>query len=295
MPRRGDEPGRLSCAGETCPRRKGGSLDAFVSHGSGRTPSSPARPGMTLDEPQLLSRHEDGAELAMALWRFGSPLLALSSAPYGGGWGERHWILARPGRGVRRSPLPVRLPAGQGRSPDGSRRQPPGGDAVITLVLGGARSGKSEVAERIAAHLAGPITYLATLVPGGDPDLAARIEAHRARRPAGWRTVEAGAELPAVLRSVPGPVLVDALGPWVAASPGMTVDAGALCAALTGRAADTVVVSEEVGLGVHPATEDGRRFRDALGTLNQAVAAVADEVLFVVAGRILPLGPPGVR
>jgi adenosyl cobinamide kinase/adenosyl cobinamide phosphate guanylyltransferase len=75
----------------------------------------------------------------------------------------------------------------------------------------------------------------------------------------------------------------------------MTVDAGALCAVLTGRAADTVVVSEEVGLGVHPATEDGRRFRDALGTLNQAVAAVADEVLFVVAGRILPLGPPGVR
>jgi adenosyl cobinamide kinase/adenosyl cobinamide phosphate guanylyltransferase len=166
---------------------------------------------------------------------------------------------------------------------------------VITLVLGGARSGKSEVAERIAARLAGPITYLATMVPGGDPDLAARIEVHRARRPAGWRTVEAGAELPAVLRSVPGPVLVDALGPWVAAAPGMIVDAGALCAALTGRAADTVVVSEEVGLGVHPATEDGRRFRDALGALNQAVAAVADEVLFVVAGRVLPLGPPGVR
>ena len=69
-------------------------MDAFVSHGSGRTPSSPARPGMTLGEPQLLSRHEDGAELAMALWRFRSPLLALSSAPYGGGWGERHWVLA---------------------------------------------------------------------------------------------------------------------------------------------------------------------------------------------------------
>ena len=69
-------------------------MDAFVSHGSGRTPPSPGRPGMTLDEPQLLSRHEDGAELSMALWRFRSPLLALSSAPYGGGWGERHWILA---------------------------------------------------------------------------------------------------------------------------------------------------------------------------------------------------------
>ena len=165
---------------------------------------------------------------------------------------------------------------------------------MITLVLGGARSGKSAVAERVAARLPGPITYLATLTPG-DPDLAARIEAHRARRPAGWRTVEAGAELPAVLRSVPGPVLVDALGPWVAASPGMIVDAGALCAALTGRAADTVVVSEEVGLGVHPATESGRRFRDALGTLNQSVAAVADEVLLVVAGRTLRLDPPGGR
>ncbi len=164
---------------------------------------------------------------------------------------------------------------------------------MITFVLGGARSGKSEVAERIAARLPAPITYLATLVPGSDPDLDARIEAHRVRRPAGWRTVEAGAGLPAVLSSVPGSVLVDGLGPWVAASPGMAVDAGALCAALAGRHAGTVVVSEEAGLGVHPASEDGRRFRDALGTLNQSVAAVADEVLFVVAGRILRLDPPG--
>jgi adenosyl cobinamide kinase/adenosyl cobinamide phosphate guanylyltransferase len=166
---------------------------------------------------------------------------------------------------------------------------------VITLVLGGARSGKSEVAERIAARLPGPVTYLATLLPGDDPDLAERIEAHRARRPASWRTVEAGPQLPALLRAVPGSVLVDALGPWVAASPGMIVDAASLCAAMTGRGADTVVVSEEVGLGVHPATEDGRRFRDALGTLNQSVAAVADEVLLVVAGRVLRLDPPGLR
>lgn len=165
---------------------------------------------------------------------------------------------------------------------------------MITLVLGGARSGKSEVAERIAARLPAPITYLATLIPGDDPDLAERIEAHRARRPAGWRTIEAAAGLPAALRSVPGSALVDGLGPWVAASPGMAADAAALCAALTGRAAGTVVVSEEVGLGVHPATEDGRRFRDALGMVNQAVAAVADEVLLVVAGRQLRLDPPGV-
>ena len=166
---------------------------------------------------------------------------------------------------------------------------------MITLVLGGARSGKSEVAERIAVRLPAPITYLATLVPGNDPDLAARIDAHRARRPAGWRTIEAGAELPALLRSVPGPVLLDGLGPWVAASPGMVVDTAVFCATLAGRGADTVVVSEEVGLGVHPATEDGRRFRDALGELNQSVAAVADEVLLVVAGRTLRLDPPGTR
>ncbi len=106
---------------------------------------------------------------------------------------------------------------------------------MITLVLGGARSGKSEVAERIAAGLPEPITYLATLLPGDDPDLAARITAHRARRPAGWHTFEAGADLPAVLSSVPGAVLVDGLGPWVAATPGMIVDAGALCAVLTVR------------------------------------------------------------
>jgi len=68
-------------------------LESFVPHASGRAPS-PGAAGMTLDEPQLLSRHEDGAELSMALWRFPSPLLALSSAPHGGGWGERHWILA---------------------------------------------------------------------------------------------------------------------------------------------------------------------------------------------------------
>jgi len=69
-------------------------LDAFVPQGSGCSPSPPDGQRMILGEPRLLSRHEDGAELAMALWHFGSPLLALSSAPYGGGWGERHWILA---------------------------------------------------------------------------------------------------------------------------------------------------------------------------------------------------------
>jgi adenosyl cobinamide kinase/adenosyl cobinamide phosphate guanylyltransferase len=163
---------------------------------------------------------------------------------------------------------------------------------VITLVLGGARSGKSAVAERLAARRRLPVTYLATAVADpDDADLAGRIAAHRARRPPAWTTHEAGADLPAVLRATPGTVLIDALGTWVAAAPGLDVDGSELCAALVERGGDAVVVSDEVGLGVHPATEVGRRFRDALGELNQAVAAVADEVLLVVAGRVLALAP----
>jgi adenosyl cobinamide kinase/adenosyl cobinamide phosphate guanylyltransferase len=168
---------------------------------------------------------------------------------------------------------------------------------VITLVLGGTRSGKSEVAERLLAAGGGPVTYLATgCAPPGDADMAARIARHRARRPAGWTTVEVGpgADMPAVLAGLAGDVLVDSLGTWVAGREGPTVDGAALCAALAGRAGDTVVVSEEVGLGVHPATEVGRRFADALGTLNRTVAEAADRVLLVVAGRVLPLDPaPG--
>lgn len=166
---------------------------------------------------------------------------------------------------------------------------------MVTLVLGGARSGKSEVAERMAAAAGGPVTYLATYVgPGGavDADMAARVEAHRRRRPPGWATVEVGAGLPAALGTVEGTALVDSLGTWVAGHEGFAVDTDALCAALGRRRGPTVVVSEEVGLGVHPSTESGRLFRDALGSLNMAVAAVADEVVLVVAGRVLTLEPP---
>jgi adenosylcobinamide kinase / adenosylcobinamide-phosphate guanylyltransferase len=155
---------------------------------------------------------------------------------------------------------------------------------MISLVLGGARSGKSVVAERIATDLAPPVSYVATIEVGDDVDLAARVEVHRARRPPTWRTVQAGPELPDVLLALPGSALVDSLGPWVGAAPGMDVDVDALCSALRRRDGDTVVVSEEVGLSVHPPTPEGRRFRDAVGTLNQAVAAQADEVFFVVAG-----------
>jgi adenosyl cobinamide kinase/adenosyl cobinamide phosphate guanylyltransferase len=166
---------------------------------------------------------------------------------------------------------------------------------TITLVLGGARSGKSEVAERLAAGLARPISYVATGMVDPqhpDPDFEARVAAHRRRRPPEWRTVEAGADLPAALAGVEGSALVDGLGPWVAASPRFSADAAALCAVLRARTAPTVLVSDEVGLGVHPSTAAGRRFRDALGLVNQAVAAVADEVVLVVAGRVLRLDDP---
>jgi adenosylcobinamide kinase / adenosylcobinamide-phosphate guanylyltransferase len=159
---------------------------------------------------------------------------------------------------------------------------------VITLVLGGTRSGKSEVAERLASRFSRPVTYVAT-GRDTDPDMAARIASHRARRPADWSTVEAGADLPDILRDLRGTALVDALGSWVAAVPDMAVDPVAFCEAVRHRSGDTIVVSEEVGLGVHPVSDAGRRFADILGTLNRMVADVADAVWLVIAGRVLPL------
>ena len=163
---------------------------------------------------------------------------------------------------------------------------------MITLVLGGTRSGKSEVAEALVAHGRGPVTYVAT-GQVTDDDMAARIAAHRERRPAAWATVEAGRDLAGSLAGLDGHVIVDSLGTWVAGHADLAPDADGLCAALRTRAAagdgDTVVVSDEVGLGVHPPTEIGRRFADALGALNRAVADEADRVLLVVAGRVLPL------
>ena len=162
---------------------------------------------------------------------------------------------------------------------------------MITLVLGGTRSGKSEVAESLAAGAPGePVTYVATGA-GTDDDMAARIAAHRARRQASWTTVEAGADLPGALGALPaaGAVVVDSLGTWVATCAQLAPDVDGLCAALRSREGDTVVVSDEVGLGVHASTEVGRRFADALGDLNRAVADIADRVLVVVAGRVLPL------
>jgi adenosyl cobinamide kinase/adenosyl cobinamide phosphate guanylyltransferase len=178
---------------------------------------------------------------------------------------------------------------------------------VIALLLGGAASGKSRAAEGLAAGLGAPVTYVATWAPTDDPDMIERVAAHRARRPADWAVREvSGADLPAVLERTAGTVLVDALGTWVAgtwaagggaaggfaAAGGFDVPTAELCRALTWRSGDSVVVSDEVGMGVHPATEVGRQFRDVLGAVNQAVAAIADQAWLVVAGRLLALDRP---
>lgn len=158
---------------------------------------------------------------------------------------------------------------------------------TVTLVLGGSRSGKSELAESLVG---GDAVYVATAVLGDDTDLAVRVAAHVARRPSGWTTVET-LDLATALRDAPGrTVLVDSLGTWVAADPSFDPDVHGLLSALRGeRSGDVVLVSDEVGMGVHPETEVGRRFRDALGTVNRRVAEVADRVVLVVAGRVLEL------
>ena len=176
--------------------------------------------------------------------------------------------------------------------------------ADITLVLGGARSGKSDVAERLAGALGQPITYVATgSAPDGDADWAARVQRHRERRPSDWVTVEVGSgqNLGSVLGSLSGPVLLDSLGTWLAAMDDLGAGGDqsvALRQALTARRSaghPTILVSEEVGLGVHPSSEIGRMFRDELGTLNRLVAEIADSVLLVVAGRVLTLNDPAGR
>jgi adenosylcobinamide kinase/adenosylcobinamide-phosphate guanylyltransferase len=163
------------------------------------------------------------------------------------------------------------------------------------LVLGGSRSGKSAHAESLLAD-AEHVTYLATSAPAAEDDeWAARVAAHRARRPASWTTVETTAPS-ALLRG--GPFLVDSVTTWVAAlmdetgvwtqQPGagdrLAERCDALVNAWTMTPAHVVAVSDEVGLGVVPETRSGRLFRDTLGAVNQRLAGTADQVWFVVAG-----------
>lgn len=171
---------------------------------------------------------------------------------------------------------------------------------AVTLVLGGTRSGKSAWAEaltaRTAAALRTGVSYVATApMRADDADHQARIAAHRDRRPATWQTIECPnpVDLPDALAAASGVVLLDSLGTWVAGHRDFAaVDPDPLVAAFGARTAPTVVVSEEVGLSIHPPTELGRHFVDALGRTNQAVSARAERAVLIVAGRALELPAP---
>jgi adenosyl cobinamide kinase/adenosyl cobinamide phosphate guanylyltransferase len=163
--------------------------------------------------------------------------------------------------------------------------------AKVTLVLGGARSGKSRYAESLMSALPPPWIYVAT-AEAGDAEMAERIAAHRARRGPQWRTIEALSDLDRELADHRSePVLVDCLTLWLSK---LSLDDAALEdemarveKSLLLATAPKILVSNEVGGGIVPEHPLGRRFRDLQGILNQRVAALADRVVLMVAG--LPL------
>lgn len=160
----------------------------------------------------------------------------------------------------------------------------------LTLVLGGARSGKSRHAESLIMAGPSPWVYVATAEPLDD-EMTARIAAHRARRGTGWRAVEAPRDLAGALAGIRNAVLVDCLTLWLSnlmlADADIEAETARLEGALTNAAAPVVLVSNEVGFGIVPDNALARRFRDAQGRLNQRIAARADRVVLMVAG--LPL------
>jgi adenosyl cobinamide kinase/adenosyl cobinamide phosphate guanylyltransferase len=167
---------------------------------------------------------------------------------------------------------------------------------TLVLLLGGARSGKSSLAVELARRDGGDVVFVAT-GEASDDEMAARIDRHRDERPAAWRTVEEPCDLEAALTAV-GPsaaVIVDCLSLWVS-NLLETVDEEELVAraerdssAWGARSGLTVVVTNEVGLGLVPMHPVGRAYRDALGRVNAVWAAAADEAYLVVAGRRLAL------
>ena len=170
------------------------------------------------------------------------------------------------------------------------------------LVLGGVRAGKSAFAVARAQAIGGRVVFVAT-AEAGDSEMATRIARHRATRPSAWRTVEVPLALPSVLTALQAEadvVLVDCLSLWVAnllqkrpelSDRDLDSEAAELAAVMARPGYALILVSNEVGWGVHPETPLGRRFRDALGLLNQTVARAADEVVLLVAGCAVVVKP----
>ncbi|MFO1147331.1 MAG: bifunctional adenosylcobinamide kinase/adenosylcobinamide-phosphate guanylyltransferase [Alsobacter sp.] len=160
----------------------------------------------------------------------------------------------------------------------------------LTLVLGGARSGKSRHAEGLVAAAPPPWHYVAT-AQAFDAEMEERIALHRERRGTGWRTTDAPLALPQAIRDLGGgeaPILVDCLTLWVTnllmAERDVRAAGADLAGAIAQARAPVVLVSNEVGLGIVPDNALARRFRDEAGHLHQMLAARADRVLFMVAG-----------
>lgn len=159
----------------------------------------------------------------------------------------------------------------------------------LTFLLGGARSGKSLHAERLISTLPAPWTYIAT-AQAFDDEMRERIAHHRERRSEGWKTLDAPFDLANTLRALPGgtPVLLDCLTLWLTnvmlADGDVNAAVDELCSVLAAPTGHWYVVSNEVGLSIVPENALARRFRDEQGRLNQKIAALADDVLFMVAG-----------
>jgi adenosylcobinamide kinase/adenosylcobinamide-phosphate guanylyltransferase len=165
----------------------------------------------------------------------------------------------------------------------------------LVVLLGGARSGKSMLALRLAAESGAAVTVVAT-GEALDEEMAARIAAHRAERPPEWTVVEEPLELAAAIEAVPAreTLVVDCLSLWVAntlerGAGDVEQESVAAADAAAARAAPTIAVTNEVGLGIVPDNALARSYRDTLGRVNADWAALADEAYFVVAGRPLRL------
>ncbi|HTV56522.1 MAG TPA: bifunctional adenosylcobinamide kinase/adenosylcobinamide-phosphate guanylyltransferase [Terriglobia bacterium] len=176
---------------------------------------------------------------------------------------------------------------------------PPTSTRTVTLVLGGARSGKSRYAQRLASTYR-KVVFVATAQPG-DSEMRRKIAAHRRQRPASWKTVEAPNNLDRIIREEsPGAdvLVIDCLTLYLAHLMGddggrraVRLRIRQVCKAIQTSRASIILVSNEVGSGIVPAFRSGRDYRDLLGELNQKIAGLADRVVLMVAG--LPINCKG--